>query len=320
MDLDLSSLNGVVKSSTPGARKTLQVPAKGRDGKAPTAESGTAFETHPMPNGNDTEEDEEQTSATPIQDVDTNDAQATTGDDMQILEFHSHNPIISFRNKIYSCTWSDMVGTNMFFSQHDEAYPIEPLEATEHYDLIGTSRIKLVGHQAKLTPKQAGKKRGRPPNEDGRTAGVMQNEDSYQEVENAAPGRSLGEIRYTNPKVNADVKKQARFLERLMDIKRAKGETDNVRTFVNWQAKSANKQPKAQHDKDVLHAEIEQLNRRVVRGDADALSRLQEIYSQLDDETGAGQLSPSSLTILNQSTTNLNHPDTPDIERRDSEG
>ena len=65
-----------------------------------------------------------------------------------------------------------------------------------------------------------------------------------------------------------------------MEIKRQRGETDIVRTYVDDQIASAD--PKKVHESHRL--EIQALNARVVRGDANALARLQEVYSQPDEE------------------------------------
>jgi hypothetical protein len=71
-----------------------------------------------------------------------------------------------------------------------------------------------------------------------------------------------------------------------MDAKRAKGQTDNVRTVYK-----PSKAPRGETGsgptvggEQALSQEIEDLNRKVVRGDADALRRLQIIYSEPDEQ------------------------------------
>ena len=197
------------------------------------------------------------------------------GSEIQVLELHSHNPVISYQNEIYSCTWSDMIGTNMFFSEHDEEMGADPLRSTEDYDLLGTSRIKLIGQKAKLADKP-GRKGAYET-----TANAL-----YDESMDLTSGKSFGTLRRSNPVINREIKKQAKFLENLMDAKRAKGQTDNVRTVYK---PSRAPQRGGGSTGRVLGAqassqEIEELNRRVVRGDADALRRLQTIYSEPDEQ------------------------------------
>jgi TFIIIC subunit triple barrel domain len=195
--------------------------------------------------------------------------------EIQVLELESYNPVVLFQNEVYSCKWSDMIGTNLFFSEHDEEREMEPLRSTEEYDLLGTSRIKLIGRKAKLTSKPGGK-------------GGYENVVSEPEGDetDARPGKGFGSLRSSNPVVNRERRKQAKFLESLMDAKRAKGQTDNVRTVYN-----TSRVPRGEiggtfmlQGRQVSSQEIEELNRRVVRGDAAALRRLQKIYSEPDEQ------------------------------------
>lgn len=198
--------------------------------------------------------------------------------EIQILELESYNPVISFQNEVYSCTWSDMVGTNMFFSEHGEETEIDVLRSTEEYDLLSTSRIKLIGRKAKLT------------NKPGRKGGYENIVSDLEDEKDIRPGKGFGSLRSSNPVVNRERRKQAKFLENLMDAKRAKGQTDNVRTVYN-----TSRVPHreiggtfTQQGGQASLQEIEELNRRVVRGDATALRRLQMIYSEPDEQQGDG--------------------------------
>jgi hypothetical protein len=195
------------------------------------------------------------------------------GGEIQILELQSFNPVISYQNEIYSCTWSDMIGTNMFFSERDEEPEADPLLSTEEYDLLGTSRIKLIGRKAKLTDKPGRKGAYR------NTANELQDESM-----DLTSGKSLGALRSSNPVVNRELKKQAKFLEKLMDAKRAKGQTDNVRTVYkpSRAPRGGSGSTSTAQMGQASSQEIQELNRRVVRGDADALKRLQIIYSEPD--------------------------------------
>lgn len=217
-------------------------------------------------------------------------ASTSQAGDIQILDLSGQNPIISYQNQVYYCTWSDMVGTAMFFSKHEAKLEEEALLSTDNFHLINTSRIKLIGQKAKAVEKP-GKKRRRQLDHDLSNAIFM--DDEYDNGISLLDGKSLGEIRTSNPSVNADIKRQAAFLEKLMNVKRAKGESDNVRT-VFTQRKAAPKVARPQGTSDSpapqrkdfpsLEKEIQELNRLVVRGDASALKRLQDIYSSMEDD------------------------------------
>ena len=227
---------------------------------------------------------------------------AAQANDIQILDVHGANPMVSYQNQIYHCTWSDMVGTIMFFSKGDAGSEGEDLLSTDDFHLINTSRIKLIGQKARLTAKP-GRKRQRQVEEDA--SDVILAHVDHDESTPMVGGESLGEIRTTNPKTNADIKRQAAFLEKLMDIKRAKGESDSVRT-VFGQRKGTNqiitprnfeaKRSRPNHANPSITEEIDELNRKVVRGDATALIRLQDIYSSMEDDAVTHSLSTTHST------------------------
>ena len=216
---------------------------------------------------------------------------ALEANDIQILDLHGEHPVISYQNQIYHCTWSDLIGTAMFFSKAETITDQETMLSTGDFQLLNTSRIKLIGQKAKLTGKPGRKRRREQLDEDSSDsvhAGILHDEDASM-----TSGKSLGEIRTSNPKINAGIKRQAAFLEKLMEVKRAKGESDNVRTVFRQTQGTKIIQPpdvdtggtRQRQEFLSISKEIEALNRRVVRGDASALMRLQDIYSSIENET-----------------------------------
>ena len=158
-----------------------------------------------------------------------------------------------------------MIGTTMFFTQPQEMPIHEPEISSSEHDMIGTSRIKLVGTAAKVNPK---------------------------ENSNNVSGKSLGTIRRTNAKLNSDLRKQANFLEQLMNIKKNRGENDNVHIAKNDKISKA-----VSAGKMNLHGrqmEIEKLNRKAVKGDAEALRTLERIYLQHHSEDLDGDIQMAS--------------------------
>lgn len=225
-----------------------------------------------------------------------NDAQKVStpmsvADDIQILNLHGQNPVVSYQNQIYHCTWSDMVGTAMFFSKAELGTEEEALMSTPDFRLLDTSRIKLIGQKATLTGKPGKKRRLQAEDE---SSNATHSNFIYDEEAPVIDGRSLGDIRTSNPRTNAGIKRQAAFLEKLMNVKRAKGESDNVRTVFSQkkgntkiiQTREMEAGGSRQRQKfPSIAREIEELNRRVVRGDVPALLRLQDIYSSMEDDT-----------------------------------
>ena len=148
----------------------------------------------------------------------------------------------------------------MFFTQPEMTNDIEPLRSTDDYDLIGMSRIKLIGHRAKLTKK------------------ASQASEADSDAATGQPGVSDNALSDSNHEDRAR-EKQASFLAKLMDIKRRRGETELVRTYVDNHIASADQQKEHETHREAIHA----LNARVFEADADATARLQEIYSRPDE-------------------------------------
>ncbi|KIW14887.1 hypothetical protein PV08_07672 [Exophiala spinifera] len=262
VDLDLSTLNSRTRATVPGGQKPA-VPVKpAADDSVP--QTPDRFEIAQSPpgipvNGDDDlgAQDKPKRSAVEGDDDDT----SAFGRDIQILDFPSTNPVVSYRGQVYSCMWTDMIGTNMFFTSPGSMD--RPLRRTDAYDLVGISRIKLVAEHAKVAKQ-------RPT--DGSNVGVKP-----AMSEHVLDGSSLGDFHRSSPVINAQIKKQASFLEKLMDIKRQRGERDIVRAYVNEDTAMAGGLVLDGTTRD----ELETLSRKVLNGDGNALAQLQEIYSRL---------------------------------------
>lgn len=209
-------------------------------------------------------------------------ARAMTGESpadqhtIQFLDLHTNNPIVSYKGQAYSCTWTDLIGTSMFFSSAKETPLYDPEISTNDYDVIGTSRIKLVGNPVKVTPKAQ------------HAAANPTTKAPYQEQPAEIPdkpGKSLGTIRTTSAKNNADLRKQANFLEQLMNVKRNRGEKDNVQVVMNSKLSKTIAAGKLKFMTQRREDEIDQLNRRIVRGDGEALRKLEHIYAGQDEDS-----------------------------------
>ena len=212
----------------------------------------------------------------------TKEGASQRGKGLQILEFASANPIVSFEDQVYSCTWHDVIGTNLFFSEPEGSLPENENSVKGEFDYLGSTRIKLVGHRARVTQRAPPKKRGRPGNDDAEEVEQVDGPGSDGEI--AMSGKSLGDLHFSSATTNIEMRRQARFLEKFMNVKRARGEKDNVRTIVNGKMIAAMKrsQDRGRHDQfdqEAVNEEVARLNRRIIRGDGTAVARLQEIYS-----------------------------------------
>lgn len=185
-----------------------------------------------------------------------------------------------------------MVGTNMFFTEHQDTPLFDPELATDEYDLVGTSRIKLVGQQATLKPKPAP------------APGTQSN----KKVEPA--GKSLGTIRRNNAHLNIALRKQANFLEHLMSIKKERGEPDSVRVVVNAKTVRALDSDSG-FDSGKQRAEIERLNARVVKGDKEAYDKLEDMYCGRDSDESDEDVTFVSVNPAHGAATTTTHDPRP---------
>lgn len=180
---------------------------------------------------------------------------------LQMLDLGIANPIVAYNDQVYDCSWTDMVGTNMFFDMPSGTSSTRSWLSGKDLTLTGTSRIKLVGHRAKLSKADSQKRKHGEMGEDPST-----------------DGRGLPGFKSGNAQNNIDTKKQADFLERLMDAKKRRDEKDLVTVIPA----STNGQHPNAATSEVSRDKIDALNRRIVRGDIDALSELQAISSRVN--------------------------------------
>lgn len=215
-----------------------------------------------------------------------NDADLTVPSNVQVLGLHTTNPVISYQDQVYSCTWVDMIGTNMLFTQPGASEDVEPVVSTDDCDLLGMSTIKLLGHRTIM--KKSSRKRGRPEDDgEGDDSQTLDVADTQPQV----VGRSLGTLTGYNSHKNVQIKRQAAFLGKLAEIKDKRGHQDTVRTYVD--EKIASHAPWKFSKSQAI--EIDDLNRRVGRGEAEALERLRTIYSQFKEDDNAMEPNPEKM-------------------------
>ncbi|EXJ53917.1 hypothetical protein A1O7_09253 [Cladophialophora yegresii CBS 114405] len=255
VDIDLSSLNpGIRTHDGPVSMPRTVTPAKRKI-------DGTSAHTfHPEePSPDHASDPTEEAHGTPMQESQDTPAHIAASEQdrfkpyqarVQILDLDSVNPIVSYQGEVYSCNWSDLMGTNMFFTHPDTIDTAEALRSMEDYNLIGTSRIKLVGHQAKIIKRPTG-----PEEADGN-------------VENGQPQDSNNALasQRTEDRIR---EKQASFLEKLKEIQQRQREADVAQSPTNQEEPS----PDQVESQDPV-------NVQVFERDVDALVRTQESNSQ----------------------------------------
>lgn len=130
--------------------------------------------------------------------------------EVQILDLHTDEPVVSYNGQVYSCQWAQNVGSELLFMQRSQEHDIPMLRSLpDNVDLLGALSTRILS-----TPATMQLKADCVPSE---------SPDPF-------PGRRL------DPNLRIPIghgakrerKEQALFLEHLMDIKEAKGERDFV--------------------------------------------------------------------------------------------
>ncbi|KAL7809193.1 hypothetical protein V8C44DRAFT_350641 [Trichoderma aethiopicum] len=132
-------------------------------------------------------------------------------EEIQILELHSRNPIISYRGRVFEGQWAEVIGTEAILADR-EAKDAAQLPALRHLpggvDILGASSSRLLTTEKILKPKVA-------------------QEDSL------APIREEWNIRIPPGKDRTGERaQQLRFLENLIALKKKRGDPDEVTVYA----------------------------------------------------------------------------------------
>ncbi|GIJ98978.1 hypothetical protein Aspvir_001101 [Aspergillus viridinutans] len=212
------------------------------------------------------------TTLTPTDDhepaIDSTESDNVPSERVQILGLHTTNPIVSYQNQIFSCTWADQIGTELLFTRPETGHEpdlesalpqISPLRNGKDFDLIAANSVKVLGRKANLISSSGSVPTQEPSIQTSETANVL---------------------RKTGPQSN-----QARFLERLMYIKRQRGETDAVRTvFSTKRTQNLEDRLRGWARTEEELAEVQRLSEAASRGDTVALTALEELYTEINGQ------------------------------------
>ncbi|RFU79772.1 transcription factor tfiiic, tau55-related [Trichoderma arundinaceum] len=147
-------------------------------------------------------------------------AEATAGDEdpttepleeIQILELHSRNPIISYRGRVFEGQWAEVIGTEAILADREAKDSVQ-LPALRHLpggvDILGASSSRILTTEKILKPK------------------VVQ-EDSLAAI------REEWNIRIPPGKDRTGERaQQLRFLENLIALKKKRGDKDEVTVYA----------------------------------------------------------------------------------------
>jgi hypothetical protein len=209
VELDLSTLNGIKR----------EVPKRQYNKRGKKTAAGVNEDDEDL-DGNDEDVDRDQDVPTTAES-----GPAKAKGMVQILESDSLNPMVAYKGNFYSCTWHDMIGTHMFYSLPHQDIAHVPLRSNQDYNLLGTSRVKLVGHRAKVTERPSARKKQRLTTEIASRSKL--HDSSFTSSDN---GQSHTEAGPAN--VDADIQEQTDFMEKLKAIQKSREATSNGTSHV----------------------------------------------------------------------------------------
>jgi len=142
---------------------------------------------------------------------------------VQILDFHTANPIISYQNQMYSCEWTSTLGTDVLLTTPDPEFQHPSLRETPGVSVLAATSIKLSARPVRIASRP-----GTNAEETGSQVQTPVPESSSQASSTPAPDQPA-KVSIPMGKLPTRARQnQANFLERLIAIKTAKGETDKV--------------------------------------------------------------------------------------------
>ena len=164
---------------------------------------------------------------------------------IQILDLHTQNPLISYHDRIYSCTWASTIGTDIFLASPEslsaasiDREPLTPIYTLPNVSIIGTSCINLTARPVTITPRNDSSQpqsTNIAPSTHLQPVPISPNDDPPQPLKITSPPSASGVPIQDQPlKIPlspgaANTRRaQASFLESLSAIKASKGETDQV--------------------------------------------------------------------------------------------
>ncbi|KAK0515256.1 hypothetical protein JMJ35_002635 [Cladonia borealis] len=225
--LDLSSSSSHIRPkriadvTVPDLRPAVQTSATGRSESNSSAAAGVRRAATAAPAADGAE-----IAASAINGDDQVGPTLELEDRVQILDFHSPNPIISYRDQIYSCDWTSTIGTDILIIAPELNGPHPVLRQGPGVSVLAVTRLKLSGRPVQLDSRQTTS--SETQSHDSKSA-----PDSSRKPNKISDGKQVTSVKIPDGLApNRARQNQANFLQRFIAVKAAKGETDEVTVYA----------------------------------------------------------------------------------------
>ena len=150
VELDLATLNGIQRGSVQrGAGRSKK---RYRTKRTEAAEAAEAL----------AEDGQDDGASDTCLDGDTQPRRKqASSSSLQVLDLNTSTPFVAHKGDFYSCAWHDVIGTDMFFAPPHQKMSDQPMRSNADYQLLGTSRIRLVGSKARVVEREQARKKQR---------------------------------------------------------------------------------------------------------------------------------------------------------------
>ncbi len=141
-------------------------------------------------------------------------------DRIQIVGLHTQNPLISYRNQLYSCEWTSTLGTDIILTAPTPDFPHPVLQQEPNVSVLAASTIKLIGRPAQIASRHSTEETAQTSTPAAENSSASANTPRTEKPPTVKiPLGATPTLARQN---------QASFLERLIAIKAKKGEKDTV--------------------------------------------------------------------------------------------
>ena len=184
---------------------------------------------------------------------------------VQILGLHSRNPIVAYRGTIYSCKWASNIGTELLFIEHDPNSVLPVLRNLPgQVDLLAASSTRIMSSIIDVESKAQS---AAPPQPKRRKV---------------AKGKDPTLVIPVGMHASDKRKSQARFLQRLMEIKEERGEKDEVTVYTQKKLSRAEWREHLAQKRDEERVKLQKIVRKSKR--SDSVQQAKERLAELDEE------------------------------------
>lgn len=206
--------------------------------------------------------------------LDSAEGDMVSGDRIQVLGLHTSNPIVSYQNQFFSCSWADQIGTELVFAHPDTDPDTDhtftpPLHQGPAFELLAANNVKILGRKTNITSKS-----GSVSALEGATQ--ANSDDSTPITSSRSPAPS------GVPRRSAAPTNQVQFIQRLQGLKNENGDEDFVRTIVSTRRNiNITERLRAWARTEAQIAYVNQINKRASEGDQEALNALEQLLRDL---------------------------------------